>query len=72
MENVNLLSISISAFLIVFLILSILALMMFAIIKIFPEKESLASDDTALYAALTTTIQTIFPGTKVTKIEEDK
>jgi hypothetical protein len=58
------------AFLIVFLILAILALLMRIIILVFPEK--IAGADTAMIAAVTTAVQTFFPGTKITKIEGQK
>ena len=54
----------------VFVILAVLALVMRLIIVIFPEK--LAETDAATIAALTAAVQTVFPGTKVTTIEEQK
>ncbi len=56
-----------SAFLWVFLILCLLALLMRLLVRIFPAVES--GPDPAVAAALTTVLQVIFPGTKVTKIE---
>ena len=58
------------AFLIVFLILAILALLMRIIILIFPEK--VAELDAAMIGAVTAAVQTLFPGTKITKIEGQK
>jgi hypothetical protein len=52
----------------VFFILILLALSMRLIIFLFPEKK--ATTDAAIIAALTATMQNLFPGTNVTKIEE--
>ncbi|OGL47641.1 MAG: hypothetical protein A2161_19895 [Candidatus Schekmanbacteria bacterium RBG_13_48_7] len=66
----SLFSICISAFIGVFVLLTFLAIVMRIIIVLFPEKEK--GTDAAVIAALTTTMQSIFPGTKITKIEETK
>lgn len=66
----NLFFICISAFLAVFVLLSILAISMRLILIIFPEKES--KTDAAVLAAVSTTVQSIYPGTLITKIEEAK
>jgi hypothetical protein len=58
------------AFLMVFVILTVLASVMRLIIVIFPEK--LAETDAATIAGITAAVQTVFPGTKVTSIEEKK
>ena len=58
------------AFLIVFIILALLAFLMRLIMLIFPEK--VAEIDPAIIAAVAATVQTIFPGTKMTKLEEKK
>jgi len=58
------------AFLVVFFILTLLAFLMRIIMLIFPEK--VAAVDSALIAAVATTVQTVFPGTKITKFEEKK
>jgi len=70
MESTGLLQICVIAFLMVFTILAVLAGVMRLIIVIFPEKA--AATDAAVIAALTAAVQTVFPGTKVTKIEERK
>ena len=70
METPNLLFICISAFIAVFLILTVLAIMMRIIIMIFPQK--IFKADAAVIAAVTTTVTSVFPGTKITKIEEIK
>ena len=53
------------AFLIVFLILAFLALLMRIIMLIFPEKR--AGVDAAMIVAVTTAVQSLFPGTKITR-----
>jgi hypothetical protein len=58
------------AFLAVFVILTFLAFLMRIIMLIFPEK--VAEIDSALIAAVAATVQTVFPGTKITKLEERK
>jgi hypothetical protein len=55
------------AFLTVFVILAILALLMRLILLIFPEKRT--EVDAAMIAAVTTAVQNLFPGTKISKIE---
>ena len=70
MDTPDLLSISLAAFVAVFLLLSFLALIMRLITGVFPKKESDA--DSSVIAALSTTMNTIYPGTKITKIEEVK
>ncbi len=70
MDTPDLLSISLAAFAAVFLLLSFLALIMRLITGVFPKKESDA--DSAVIAALSTTMNTIYPGSKITKIEEVK
>ena len=66
----DLISVSISAFIGVFVLLSVLAIIMRVIIALFPQEE--IEDDSAMMAAVATTINTMFPGTKITKIEEIK
>lgn len=68
MESTELLFICGVSFLMVFLILILLALTMRLIILLFPEKK--AETDAAIVAALTATMQNLFPGTNITKIEE--
>ena len=58
------------AFFMVFIILALLALLMKFIILIFPEKKAVS--DAAMIAAITAAVQTVFPGTKLTKVEERK
>jgi len=70
MQSVELVVICGVAFLMVFVILVLLALMMRIIILIFPEKKAVS--DAALIAAISVAVQTVFPGTKLTKVEERK
>lgn len=58
------------AFLFVFVILSVLSFSMRLIILIFPEKK--IGGDAAVVAALATAVNRIFPGTKITQIEEKR
>ncbi len=70
MESLDLLAICASAFVGVFLLLTILALVMRLITVLFPERES--ASDSAMIAAVSTVLQTVYPGTKITKVEEIK
>ena len=70
MTPLGLISVCLSAFIAVFVILSILAIMMRFIIILFPFQET--EKDSALFAALFSAINKIYPGTKITKIEELK
>lgn len=70
METTELYMICGIAFLVVFVILTFLAFLMRIIMLIFPEK--VAEIDSALIAAVAATVQTVFPGTKITKFEERK
>jgi hypothetical protein len=62
--------ICVSAFAAVFVLLTVLALLMRLIIVVFPEKKAVS--DAAMIAAVTTVMQTLYPGTKITKVEEIK
>ncbi|MCK4297216.1 MAG: hypothetical protein KAX28_11240 [Candidatus Marinimicrobia bacterium] len=66
----SLLTICISAFLAVFLLLLILAIVMHLIVIIFPEKSSAINP--IVIAAVSSTMSSIFPNSKITKIEEIK
>ena len=70
MESSELISICLSAFIAVFLILSILAVFMRLITVVFSVKDT--KEDSAVIAALTTIVNQYYPGTKITKIEESK
>ncbi len=70
METTELYMICGIAFLVVFVILTFLPFLMRIIMHKFPEK--VAEIDSALIAAVAATVQTVFPGTKITKLEERK
>ena len=70
MESPDLLVICVSAFAVVFFTLTILALVMRTIMAIFPER--LISSDSTVIAAVVSAVSAIYPGTKVTKVEEIK
>ena len=58
----------VTAFCAVATLLSILAAMMRLILAIFPERED--SVDAALVGAIASVTQQMYPGTKITKVEE--
>ena len=70
MPSNELLLICLSAVVAVFALLSLLALVMRLIIAVFPEK--VADTDSAYLAAIASVISTIYPQTKITKVEEIK
>ena len=70
MASTDLLVICAAAFLTVFVILMVLAIIMRLIIIVFPEKED--GFDAAILSVMASTYQTIYPNTKITKIEEVK
>ena len=70
MPSIELLLICLSAIVTVFALLSLLALVMRLIIAVFPEK--VADTDSAYLAAIASVISTIYPQTKITKVEEIK
>ena len=70
MDTQNLLFICISAFIAVFLVLSVIAIFMRLILMVFPNVQK--DNDAAIYAAIGATVNNLFPGTKISKIEEQK
>ncbi len=70
METANLWTICVVAFTSVFTLLTVLAILMRLIVAIFPERKALT--DTAMYAAISSSYQSLYPGTQVTKIEEQR
>ncbi len=70
MQSVELVVICSVAFLMVFVILALLALLIKLITLVFPEKKAVS--DAAMIAAIAATVHTVFPGTKLTKVEERK
>ena len=73
MDSYQLLFVCLSSLLAVFVLLTILAVTMRVLVAVFPETlEKLATSDAALLAAITTAVASIFPGMRVTKVEEEK
>ncbi|NIN72767.1 MAG: hypothetical protein GTO46_12755 [Gemmatimonadetes bacterium] len=70
MDSYQLLFVCLSALLAVFVLLTILAVTMRLLVAVFPEK--LAKSDAALLAAVTTAVASIYPGMRVTRVEEEK
>ena len=70
MGEENLAILCITAFTAVFLLLALLAGVMELIMRIFPQK--LVRTDAVYVAAITSTYYALFPGAKVTRIEESK
>ncbi len=58
------------AFVVVFLLLAVLASVMRLITTLFPEHK--VPLDPALVAAISTTVANVYPGARVTKIEENE
>ena len=69
METPNLITICLTSFTAVLILLSFLALIMRIITLIFPAKED---DDSAVVAAITSTYNVHYPGTRIIKIGEQK
>ena len=69
MASTGILTICIAAFVLIFLLLSILSVMMRGLTLLFPLAEK---DDSATFAAITATYHSIYPDKKVTRIEEIK
>ena len=67
MSEISVLSICITAFILIFLLLSLLSVMMRGLTLLFPVVEE---DDSATIAAITATYRSIYPDKKITKIEE--
>ena len=65
----NLLTICGTAFLAVFVLLIILAVVIRLITVVFPLPDK--SDEATLAAAISTAVATIYPGARVTRIEEE-
>jgi len=70
MVSTDLLTVCFSAFIAVFLLLSVLALTMRLILSVFPDKGG--ETDATLIAAISSSYKSIYPGTNLTKIEEVK
>jgi TRAP-type C4-dicarboxylate transport system permease small subunit len=73
MDSNQLLFVCLSALLAVFVLLTVLAVTMRILVAVFPETlEKLAKSDAALLAAVTTAAASIYPGMRVTRVEEEK
>ena len=70
METPDLVVICTTSFLAVLLLLSLLAILMRALMAIFPAKEE--GNDQAVIAAINTAYNNIYPGSKIIKIGEEK
>ena len=70
MLELDLLYMCVSAFLAVFVLLTALAAIMRLILVVFPKADS--AGDAAVLASITATMQGLYPGTRVTKVEEIK
>ena len=57
------------AFVSVFVLLSVLAVVMQAITALFPERAEVV--DAAVVAAISATVASVYPGARVTRIEEE-
>jgi hypothetical protein len=60
----------VAAFLAVFVLLTLLALAMRGLIAVFPEK--IGKADPAMLAAVTSVVAAVFPGFKITRVEEER
>ena len=69
MADTNLLTVCGTAFVAVFVLLAILALVIRLITLAFPLRWE--RDDAALAAAISTVAATVYPGVRVTRIEEE-
>ena len=70
MESVSLMTICFSAFVSVFVLLSILAVSMRLILMAFPEKD--IDYDPGLIAGVAAVYKEVFPDSKIKKIEEER
>lgn len=70
MSSPNLLAICATSFAAVFLLLCVLAVVQRLILLIFPEKNETA--DAAMIAAMASVLQTAYPGSRISKVEEIK
>ena len=70
METPDLLMVCVSAFSAVFVLLALLALAMRLLMAVFPGLATKA--DPAMLAAVSTAVAAVFPGAKITRIEEER
>lgn len=69
MSEISVLAICLTAFVLIFLLLSLLSVMMRGLTTLFPVVEE---DDSATIAAITATYRSIYPDKEITKIEETR
>ena len=69
MSSASILSVCIAAFILIFILLSVLSGMMRLLTYLIPPIET---EDNAAIAAIATVYHSIYPGMKVTKIKETK
>lgn len=67
MSSFSVLTICVAAFVLIFLLLSVLSIMMRGLTYLLPIVEE---DDSATIAAITAAYQSVYPDKKVTRIEE--
>lgn len=72
MSTASLPVICLTAFATVFVVLAALAVLIWAVLVLFPEKKEGEGTDAAVAAALATAIHAIYPGARITRIEETK
>lgn len=68
MASISILSVCISAFVLIFLLLSLLSVVMRLLTFFMPPLET--TDDSAVFAAITTACHSAYPDRKVTNIKE--
>jgi len=67
MASISILSVCLSAFVLIFLLLSVLSIVMRLLTLYIPPIET---DDSAVFAAITTACRSVYPDRKVTNIKE--
>ncbi len=70
MGSPDLLVVCVSAFASVFLLLTLLAVIMRALIAVFPEK--VTTTDSAVLAAVTAAASAAYPGARIVNIQEER
>lgn len=68
MHDIQILKVCLLAFGAVFVLLSFLAIVMRVLVALFPQREDPGS--AAVVAAISASVSTLFPGARVTRIEE--
>ena len=70
MGSPDILTVCVSAFIAVFILLAVLSLVMRALIAVFPQLTS--GSDVAVLAAVSGAVAAAFPGARISKIEEQR